>query len=154
MMEIDERYPNAKVIIAHVGRAYIPSDVGDAFEVLKNTKNLYFDFSANTSAYAMAKMFEAVGTDRVMFGTDMPFTKMRMFRIEKNGTYVNVVPRGIYGDVSNDSHMEESDDPNITTFVYEELLAVREAAIQLGLTREDIEKIFCKNAAAYFDIKI
>ncbi len=154
MMEIDERYPNAKVIIAHVGRAYIPSDVGDAFEVLKNTKNLYFDFSANTSAYAMAKMFEAVGTDRVMFGTDMPFTKMRLFRIEKNGTYVNVVPRGIYGDVSNDSHMEESDDPNITTFVYEELLAVREAAIQLGLTREDIEKIFCKNAAAYFDIKI
>ncbi|MDH7569654.1 MAG: amidohydrolase family protein, partial [Armatimonadota bacterium] len=28
MQEIDRRYPNAKVIVAHVGRAYCPEDVG------------------------------------------------------------------------------------------------------------------------------
>ena len=154
LMEIDEKYPNAKVIVAHVGRAYIPSDVGDAFEVLKHTKNLYFDFSANTSDYAMQKMFEAISVDRILFGTDMPFSKMRMYRIEENGTYVNVVPRGRYGDVSNDPHMKESDEENISTFVYEELLAFKRAANAVGFTREDIEKLMYKNAEKLFDFKI
>jgi small GTP-binding protein len=151
---IDEKYPNAKVIVAHVGRAYIPSDVGDAFEILKHTKNLYFDFSANTSDYAMQKLFESVSSDRILFGTDMPFSKMRMYRIEENGTYVNVVPRGRYGDVSNDPHMKESDEENISTFVYEELLAFKRAATAVGYTREDIEKIMYKNAEKLFDFKI
>ncbi len=154
LMEIDEKYPNAKVIVAHVGRAYIPSDVGDAFEVLKHTKNLYFDFSANTSDYAMQKMFEAISVDRILFGTDMPFSKMRMYRIEENGTYVNVVPRGRYGDVSKDPHMKESDEETISTFVYEELLAFKRAATAVGYTREDIEKIMYKNAEKLFDFKI
>lgn len=154
MVEIDELYPNAKVIIAHIGRAYIPSDVGDAFEILRRTKNLYFDFSANTSAYAMEKLLEAVGTKRVMFGSDMPFTKMRMFRIEDNGTYVNVVPRGLYGDVSNDPHMRESDNPDITTFMYEELLAFRETCGKLGLTRADVGDLMYGNASRYFGIEL
>ena len=154
LMEIDEKYPNAKVIVAHVGRAYIPSDVGDAFEILKHTKNLYFDFSANTSDFAMQKMFEAISTDRILFGTDIPFSKMRMYRIEENGTYVNVVPRGRYGDVSKDPHMKESDETEITTFVYEELRAFKRAATAVGLTRDDIEKLMYKNAEKLFGYKI
>ena len=154
MMEIDEKYPNAKVIICHVGRAYIPEDVGDAFEVLRHSKNLVFDFSANTSDYAMEKCLEAVGTKRVMFASDMPFTKMRMRRIGENGTYVNIVPRGLYGDVSGDPHMRESDEKDITLFMYEELRAFRRASERLGLNRSDIEDIMYKNAAAYYGIEI
>ena len=154
IMEIDEKYPNAKVIIAHVGRAYIPSDVGDAFEVLKHTKNIYFDFSANTSDFAMQKMIEAIGVDRIMFGTDMPFTKMRMYRIEENGTYVNVVPRGLYGGVEGDVHMKESDESEITTFVYEELRALKRACERLGLTKDDVNKLMYENASKYFDIQL
>ena len=102
----------------------------------------------------MQKMFEAVSTDRILFGTDMPFSKMRMYRIEENGTYVNVVPKGRYGDVTNDPHMKESDEENITTFVYEELLAFKRAAKAVGLTRDDIEKLMYKNAEKLFDCKI
>lgn len=154
IMEIDEKYPNAKVIIAHVGRAYIPSDVGDAFEVLKHTKNVYFDFSANTSDFAMQKLFEAISIDRIMFGTDMPFSKMRMYRIEENGTYVNVVPRGLYQGIEGDVHMKESDEPEITTFVYEELRAMKRACENLGLTKEDVNKLMYENASRYFDIQL
>lgn len=154
IMEIDEKYPNAKVIIAHVGRAYIPSDVGDAFEILKHTKNVYFDFSANTSDFAMQKMLEAIGTDRIMFGTDMPFSKMRMYRIEENGTYVNVVPKGMYQGVETDIHMKESEESDITTFVYEELRAFKRACQNLGLTKEDVNKLMYENASKYFDIQL
>ena len=150
--EIDERYPNAKVVIAHVGRAYVYEDIGNAFDVIKKTKNLYYDFSANVYDYAMEKLIEAVGPKRVIYGSDMPYTKMRMYRINEGGKYINVVPRGMYGDVSGDSHMRESDEKDITLFIYEELLAFRRAAERLGLTKEDVNDIMYENASYYFGI--
>ena len=45
IMEIEEKYPNVKLIVAHIGRAYIPSDSGDAFKRLASTQNMLFDFS-------------------------------------------------------------------------------------------------------------
>ncbi|HOA85065.1 MAG TPA: amidohydrolase family protein, partial [Bacillota bacterium] len=154
LVEIDKKYPRAKVIVAHVGRAYCPEDIGEAFGVLRNTKNLVFDFSANTLDLAIEKCVEAVGVGRVMFGSDMPYTKMRMYRICEGGNYVNVVPRGLYGDVSGDSHMRETDKTDITLFMYEELLAFRRAAERLGLTRNEINDIMYKNASEYFNIEL
>ena len=154
MMEIDERYPNAKVIIAHIGRAYIEEDIGRAFGVLQKSKNLVFDFSANTLDKAMMECIKAVGTKRVMFGSDMPITKMRMYRISEDGIYKNVVPRGLYGDVSGDKNMKETDETNITFFIYEELMAFRRAAEHLYLTKSDISAILYRNAAELFNIKI
>jgi len=153
MLEINDRYPNAKVIIAHIGRAYCEEDFGDAFEVLKPAKNLYYDFTANTLDIAMKKCIEMAGVDRVMFGSDMPITKMRMYRITENGKYLNVVPRGLYGDVSDDPNMRETDETEITTFMYEELLAFKRCATEMGLSRDDVEKILCRNAAELFGIK-
>ncbi len=154
MMEIEEKYPNAKVIIAHIGRAYVPSDIGDAFEVLKNTKNMLFDFTANTLTLAIRKCIETVGTKRIMFGSDMPITKMRMYRICEEDRYVNVVPRGFYGDVSGDPNMKEVDDwSEMTTFMYEELRAFKKAAEELSLSKDDVADILCNNAAQLFNIK-
>lgn len=154
MLEIEEKYPNAKVIIAHIGRAYAVEDFGDAFEVLKNTKNMMFDFTANTLTEAMVECIKMAGTKRLMFGSDMPITKMRMYRIVENGSYVNVVPRGAYGDVSDDPHMRETDETDITTFMYEELRSFKRAAEILGLSKEDVENIMYKNAAELFGIDI
>ena len=148
LMEIEEKYPNVKLVVAHIGRAYSPEDIGDAFETLKHTKNMMFDFTANTLSLAMEKCIEAVGVDRLMFGSDLPITKMRMYRITKGGKYYNVIPRGLYGDVSGDSHMIESDEKNISNFMYEELLAFKECSETLGLSKNDVEKILCLNGAS------
>lgn len=152
LLEIEEKYPNVKLIVAHVGRAYTPEDLGDAFEVLKNTKNMMFDFTANTYDYAMIKCLETVGPKRFMFGSDLPILKMRMFRTFENGIYYNNVPRGLYGDVSGDIHMRETDQKDITCFMYEELLAFKRAAQTLKLSKQDVEDIMCNNAAKLFNI--
>ena len=70
----------------------------------------------------------------------------------ENGIYYNNVPRGLYGDVSNDIHMRETDRENITCFMYEELLAFKRAAEALKLSKQDVEDIMCNNAAKLFNI--
>ena len=150
MLEIENRYPRVKLIIAHIGRAYCPEDIGDAFDVLSETNNMMFDFSANTNVGIMVKLIRAVGSKRILFGSDMPILRMRMRRVCENGIYVNIVPRGLYGDVSGDKHMREvegEEAERLTFFMYEEIDAFRRAAEETGLAFSEIEDIFCNNAA-------
>jgi len=150
MLEIEHGYPNVRLVIAHIGRAYCPEDVGNAFDVLKDARRMHFDFAANTSAYAMEQLLRAVGPERVLFGSDMPVARMRMRRICESGFYVNLVPRGLYGDVSDDPHMREVGDEEgsqLSYFMYEELLAFRQAAEAVGLTAADVADVMYNNAA-------
>lgn len=149
MLEIERRYPNAQVIIAHVGRAYCDEDVGDAFAVLAGARRMVFDISANTNASVFEALIRAVGPQRILFGSDMPILRMRMRRMCENGRYINLVPRGLYGDVSADSHMREVDGAeaeHLTFFLYEELAAFQQAAEAVGLSRRDLQDIFHDNA--------
>ncbi|MBR3805049.1 MAG: amidohydrolase family protein [Clostridia bacterium] len=153
LMEIEQKYPNVKLVVAHIGRAYAPEDIGNAFDTLKHTKNMMFDFCANTLSLATEKCIEAVGTKRVLFGTDMPIAKMRMYRITEDGYYINVVPRGMYGDVTGAAHMRESDEATITNFTYEIIRGFKQCAKNLSLTKKDVEDIMCNNAANLYGIK-
>ncbi|MGE5603830.1 MAG: amidohydrolase family protein [Nitrososphaerales archaeon] len=150
MLEIEHRYPNVKLIIAHIGRAYCPEDVGDAFEILKDARRMLFDFCANTSAYAMECLLRCVGPRRVLFGSDLPVVRMRMRRVCEHGFYVNLVPPGLYGDIGDDPHMREvgaEEGSKLSFFMYEELLAFREAAEATGLSTGEIEDVMYNNAA-------
>jgi predicted TIM-barrel fold metal-dependent hydrolase len=156
LMEIEEKYPDIKLIVAHIGRAYAKEDIGNAFEILSETKNMQFDFSANTLDTAMVECIKAVGTKRILFGSDLPITRMRMYRIVENGKYYNIVPKGLYGDISGDSHMREANPERenaITYFLYEELLAFKRCAEQLSLSRKDVNDILFKNASLIFGLE-
>jgi hypothetical protein len=151
MLAIEKRYPRLKVIIAHVGRAYCPEDVGNAFEALAETKRMLFDISANTNDWVFEQLIKAVGSKRILFGSDLPILRMRMKRICEKGAYVNLVPKGLYGDVSGDKNMREVAPPEsdcFTFFMYEEIEAFRQAAARTGLGKTDIQNVFHDNAAA------
>ena len=155
MVEIEKNWPRVRVIIAHVGRAYCDEDVGDAFAKLSVTKNMVVDFSANTNDRVFEGALRAFGPERCLFGSDMPITRMRMRRICEGGRYINVVPRGLYGDVSADRNMREAaapDSDSISFFMYEEVLAIRKAVERIGLRRADVEAIFQKNAKRFLRI--
>jgi predicted TIM-barrel fold metal-dependent hydrolase len=149
MIEIEKNWPGVRLIIAHVGRAYCDEDIGDAFEALKATKSMVFDFSANTHDRAFEGALRALGPERCLFGSDMPITRMRMRRICEGGRYINIVPRGLYGDVSADRNMREVDAPEanqLTFFMYEEIKAIKRAVERIGLGRSDVEAVFHSNA--------
>ena len=149
IIEIEKKYPNIKLIIAHVGRAYCAEDVGNAFDILSETKNVLFDFSANTNKWVFEQLIKAVGPSRILFGSDLPITRMRMKRVCENGMYINIVPKGMYGDISSDKNMRETDNHErapLTFFMYEEIAAFRLAAQATKLTQNDIEDVFYNNA--------
>jgi len=154
ILEIEKEFPNLKLIIAHIGRAYTKGDIGDAFEYLDTCPNLYYDFSANCCQYAIEEVLRHAGTKRVLFGSDLPVLRMRTRRIEENGTYINLIPPGLYGDPNQDSHLREvtpEEAEKITFFMYEELLAFKRAAKNLGLTAEDVNDILYQNARDLLD---
>jgi len=149
LLEIEEKYPNVKLIVAHIGRAYCLEDIGNAMEVLKRTQRMVFDFSGNTNAVVMQKALETFGPKRLIFGSDLPIVRMRMRRICENGTYINLVPPGIYGNISNDPHMREVDAEEAETlsfFMYETIGAMLKAVSNLKLSMLDIHDIFFNNA--------
>lgn len=150
ILEIKAEFPNIRLVVAHIGRAYVSEDVGNAFEVLSAAPDLMFDFCANSCEYAMTELIRNVGPKHVMFGTDMPILRMRTRRIEENGTYINLVPPGLYGDPRQDPHLREvsvKEGEKITFFAYEELLAFRRACTTLHMTKQDVEDMMYTNAA-------
>ena len=150
LLEIEREYPRLKLIVAHVGRAYCKHDVGNAFEVLSASKRMYFDFCANTNAWVFEQLLRCVGPRRVLFGSDLPITRMRMKRITSGDHYVNIVPKGLYGDVSGDKNMGEvtgAAAEKLTFFLYEEILAFRQAAKRVGLSTGDVADVFYRNSA-------
>ena len=83
LLEIDEQYPNAKVIVAHVGRSYCNRYGDKGLEGLKYSKNIMFDISANTNQFVFDKLIETVGVDRILFGSDLPIFAVHAKRICK-----------------------------------------------------------------------
>ena len=150
ILEIKQQFPHVRLIIAHIGRAYTQGDVGNAFEMLDQAPDLMYDFCANCCEYAITEVLKHAGPKHVMFGTDMPILRMRTHRIEENGTYINLIPPGLYGDPSQDAHLREvsaEEAEKITFFAYEELLAFKRACKTLGLSRQDVEDVMYNNAA-------
>ena len=146
---IKRTYPDIRLILAHVGRAYCMEDVGNALDTLAPYQDLLFDFSANCNPDVLETLVGHVGANRVLFGSDSPITRMRMRRICENGHYVNLVPPGLYGDVSGDPNIREvsrEEGDQLTFFLYEEALAMKTALTRLGLGAKEAERVFAGNA--------
>ena len=149
ILEIKREFPKLRFIVAHIGRAYTKEDVGNAFDLLTEAPKTMYDFSANCCEYAITEVIKRCGPKHVMFGTDMPILRMRTHRIEENGSYVNLVPPGLYFDPFGDPHLREvseEETKSITFFAYEELLAFKRACETLGMTKQDVEDMMYNNA--------
>ena len=149
--EIEEKYPNLKLIVAHIGRAYAKEDIGNAFDIIGKGANTYFDFTANVCDDAIKACIEAVGPKKLIFGSDLPIAIMRMYRIVENGVYYNIVPKGHYGDVDGQPHMRQTEGEDITIMMYEQLKALKRVAIDMKLSDSDVEAIMKKKKKKLID---
>ena len=78
LMPIAPSYPNVKFIVAHLG--------GNAYDRIYDTlrrwpalpENVYVDSSTARHPDILRRAIETWGSDRVLFGTDLPFTDQRL----------------------------------------------------------------------------
>jgi len=149
ILMIEKEYPHIRLIVAHIGRAYCPENIGSAFDSLKETRSVMFDFAANTNEEVFYIILKKFGPGRVIFGSDLPITTMRLKREHARGSYINIVPAGSLGDVSGDLQIREAEGKEaekITFFLYESMAAMVRAAKKAGLREREMELIFYKNA--------
>ncbi len=152
LLMIEKEFPNIRLIVAHIGRAYCLENIGEAFSLLSQTKKMMFDFAGHTNADVFEKTLSVFGAKRLLFGSDFPITYMRLRREHVGGNYVNFIPAGSCGDVGGDPHMKEvsgKEADAITFFIYESMAAMLRAAKKVGLKQKDINDIFYQNAADF-----
>lgn len=71
-IEIAKKYPNLKVILAHMGGTH-PDLAFAAIEASKELPNVYMDTSQTRQIQVIKKGIEELGASRILFASDMPW---------------------------------------------------------------------------------
>ncbi|MBU7004750.1 MAG: amidohydrolase family protein, partial [Theionarchaea archaeon] len=148
LREIDEDYPGADVVVAHVGRAYCPR-FSEGLEDLRDTQNINFDISANTNQDVFERLLDTIDPGRILYGSDLPILAMHSRRICEGDNYVNIV----LGADWKDGHTRSGGPgEGIAFFLYEVIAAFLRAARNKGLSEDEIAKVFYSNGARILGI--
>jgi hypothetical protein len=140
IVELCTRYPRARIVLAHVGRAYYLAGVAGCLDRLKDLPNLYYDLAMLNHWEVLEHLFRTVPADRVLFATDTPIALAPGKSVEINDQYTYVTP--VPWDIS---ICDDRGRLRFTSFLYEELRAIRKAVERLGLGRTFVEGLFYGN---------
>ncbi len=144
LTEIYNDYPNIKMVVAHIGRAYCLPTAEEGLPPFADCTRMYFDTAANLNTDVFQFALETLGPDRVLFGTDLPITLMRGVREHVGDKYINFTD----GDYSwNKNRKSAEEESEYTYYLYEELLAIIRAVKSAGMGHEEMEKIVYRNCA-------
>ncbi len=133
------KYPNAKLILAHVARSFSHRHALDGIPFLRDIDNAWVDTSAVCESQSMVAAIEHLGPERILFGSDYPISNFRGRSLTLAKTF-----HWIYENA--ELPASEALSQHLTLVGMESLTALREAAELFGLTGPDLENIFRNNA--------
>jgi uncharacterized protein len=136
------KYPNAKIILAHGGRAYGREIIEPALDVVADLPNMYFDFSNVQSAEVVQAILERMPLEHLMYGSDIPCATVRGYMFMLNGQRVTITRKPFPWSISSPKPGEL----RCTFMGYEQIRAMKRACDALDFTREQVEKLFYSNA--------
>lgn len=132
---------NAKIVLAHCGRCYLPSEMKAAAGALRRLPNVFMDTSMVMDPLVLQIAMDAVGPGRLVYGTDFPVAVMRGRRVRVMNHWVDIVregyPPSAFRVASNDIHA--------TFMALEIAVAIRDASLRNGLGDEARHGIFFGN---------
>ncbi len=146
LRELCTRWPGAKIILAHVGRAYYLRGVTGLLDELCELPNLYYDPAMVQNWEVIAYLFKKVPIAKILFGTDIPIALAQGKAVEINHQYTYVTPRPWAL-----SLQDEKGKIQFTSFLNEELRAIKQAAEAVKLSHADVAAFFHDNARALVD---
>ena len=142
LLELSQKYPRVRWILAHCARSYSCWAIERAAATLRKLPNVWFDTSSVCETDALDALFSTVGVERVMYGSDdVPVGVLR-------GKYIAFGYAWAYLSETNHSMSLAHCNPTMTFTRYEQLRATRRAATRLGLTAPQLSAHFHDTAAA------
>jgi len=142
IVELCTAWPRARIIIAHIGRAYYLANVVGHLDRIKDLPNVYFDTAMLNNADVIEHLFATVSPEKVIFGSDIPISLAPGKSVEINNqyTYITPVPWEL-------SICDTSGKLVFTSFLYEELRAIQKAVKRLRLPASFVEDFFYNNGS-------
>lgn len=144
LLDLTDRYPNAKWILAHCARSYSAWAIEAAARHLRGIPNVWYDTSTVCEADALDALYTGVGVDRVMYGSDDLIGPMR-------GKYIAFGRAWSLLHPGNHSLSLTHCVPDMTYIRYEQLRAMKRGAGHLGLTQAQRQALFHDTARALVD---
>lgn len=138
--ELCEAYPRSRIVLAHLGRSYFLKGALGHIEPLAALPNLWFDLAMVGNADVLEHCFGKIDGAKLLYGTDIPIALAPGKCVEINDQYSYVTPVAWELSISDDHRKLV-----FTSFLYEELRAIRKAVERLGLSRSWVEGLFCGN---------
>ena len=137
MSELCQAYPRARIVLAHIGRAYFLKNIVGNVEPLKRYPNLYCDLAMLNNWEVLEYLFKEVPAEKILYGTDLPIAVAPGKSVEINDQYTYVTPVPWKLSISDDHRKLQ-----FTAFAYEELRAIKKAVQRLGLGQEFVRGVF------------
>lgn len=149
LLEMRQKFPDIKIVIAHYGRCYnIEFGVKAVEEFGSDIGGFYFDTAAVINPAVHKFMLEKISHDRILYGTDMPLLRWHGKRTWENGTYQNYArERFKWNETKHEAPEKEA---KYTFLLYEQTKNMLDTLNAAG-GKELIKKIFYSNAKKFID---
>lgn len=147
LLELRQKFPDAKIIIAHYGRSYNIEVIRRAYaEMGKDMEGFYFDNAAVINPEVHRFMLEHLPQDRIFYGSDMPLLLWHGKRTWESGTYHNHAKEHFPWNAG--APESEAERSGYTFFLYEQARHLLDAIDSVGGPAL-AQKVFCDNARAF-----
>src|SRR5262249_14138327 len=133
-----ERYPNMRLILAHAARGFNPHHTVEGIGDLRGLGNIWCDTSAVTETGAVEAIVEALGVERLLYGSDFPISQMR-------GRCVAIGDSFLWLSATNTDYRTPYGELRPSLVGLESLRALKMACRHLHLSDSAIESIFFQN---------
>ena len=141
-----ERYPKAKLILAHAARGFCGRHTTEGIDSLQGLDNVFFDTSAICEPEAFEAILKVFGPTRLLFGSDFCVTEMR-------SRCVNLADGFLWLESLNPDY-SRSRFAQPTLLGLESLLALKRACTNQHLNDSDVEEVFCRAARRLLDLPL
>lgn len=144
LLELRQKFPDAKIIIAHYGRSYNIEVIEKAFAAMgRDVEGFWFDNAAVLNPQVHRFLFEHFPQDRIFYGSDMPLLLWHGKRTWENGTYHNFARESFpWNAHATDTPAEKQ---SYTFFLYEQMKYLLDTVYDVG-GKSLADRIFLANA--------
>ncbi len=137
------RYPDVKFILAHCARSFAAWTAMESIDKTASIDNIFYDFAGVCESPQMFTIMKKAGVEKCLWGSDWNVSVLAGKCISIADTFYWIGEKDLElmnGNTAFHSWLVGT----------ENLMAVRQAAQMLELSRTDVEKFFYKNAERIF----